>query len=106
MIEQLKGYSLISINHIPYQIYLIACVVYCLGTLLILLMKGCEKGIRFSMALLLAELLFLIYGSTVFFRETKVGTNKDLNPFRSCQSIQMFMESFPESILILYYLYL
>lgn len=51
------------------------------------------------MALLLAELLLLIYGSTVFFRETKVGINEDFHPFRNYLSIQMFMENLPERIL-------
>lgn len=99
MIEELKGYSLLSINHIPDQICLIACVVFCVGTLLVLRMKGFERGWRYSMALFLAELLSLIYGSTVFFRDTKVGINEDFNPFRSYQSISILMESLPESLL-------
>lgn len=99
MIEELKGYSLLSFNHIPFQICLIACVVFCVGTLLILRIRGFQRGWQYSMALLLVELLLLIYGSTVFFRETKVGINEDFNPFRSYQSIQMFMENLPESIL-------
>lgn len=99
MVEQLKGYSLLSFNHIPSNICLIACIVFCVGTLLILQNKGFQRGWRYSMALLLAELLLLIYGSTVFFRETKVGINEDFHPFRNYLSIQMFMENLPERIL-------
>ena len=99
MIEELKGYSLLSINHIPYQLSLIACIVFCVGTLLILRIKGFQRGWQYSIALLLAELLLLIYGSTVFFRETKVRINEDFHPFRNYLSIQMYMESLAESLL-------
>lgn len=99
MVEELKGYSLLSLHHIPSQISLIACLVFCISTVAFLWVKGVKRGWHYSMALLLAELLLLIYGSTVFFRETQVGVNEDFYPFRSYQSIQMFMESLPESIL-------
>lgn len=99
MVEQLKGYSLLSYNHIPNHLCLIACIVFCVGTAGFLWVKGVKRGWRYSMALLLAELLLLIYGSTVFFRETDTSLGCDFNPFRNYQSIHTFLWELPESIL-------
>lgn len=99
MLEQLKGYSLLSFNHIPYHLCLIACIVFCVGTAVFLWVKGLKRGWRYSIALLLAELLLLIYGSTVFFRETNTTLGCDFNPFRNYQSTQAFLWELPESIL-------
>lgn len=99
MVEQLKGYSLLSFNHIPYHLCLIACVVFCVGTVVILWVKGVNRGWRYSMALLLAELLLLIYGSTVFFRETEANSCYDFNLFWNYQSTRADLKKLPESIL-------
>lgn len=99
MVEQLKGYSLLSFNHIPYHLCLIACIVFCVGTAIILWVKGVKMGWRYSMALLLAELLLLIYGSTVFFRETETNMNFDYNLFWNYQSTQAYLWKLPECIL-------
>ena len=99
MVVQLKAYSLISFNHVPYHLWMIACFVLCVGTVVILWVKGVNRGWRYSMGLLLAELLLLIYGSTVFFRETDTALGCDFNPFRNYQSSQAFLWELPESIL-------
>lgn len=99
MVEQLEWYSLLSFNHIPQQLWLIACIVFCVGTVVILWVKGVKRGWRYSMALLLAELLLLIYSSTVFFRETNMGLGREFNPFRNYQSTQAFLSVLPENIL-------
>lgn len=99
MVEELKGYSLLSLYHIPYKICLIECIVFCIGTVVFLWLKGVKRGWWHSMVLLLVELLLLIYGSTVFFRETDTALGCDLNPFRNYQSTQTFLWELPESIL-------
>lgn len=72
---------------------------FCVGTTVILWGKGVKRGWRYSMALLLAELLLLIYGSTVFFRETDTRSGLNFNPFKNYQSTQTLLWELPESIL-------
>ena len=83
MVEVLRDYSLLLIDGVPHEVYMMAWILFCTGLILLLGLKGWQKGIRYSMALLLLEYVFLLYGSTVFFRETKAGRQYDFTPFWS-----------------------
>lgn len=70
------------INAIPLDVYLLLFAVFCIFAVLLILFCGVRKGGRLVSAILLVEYVFLLYCSTVIFRE---GVDKGYNivPFWS-----------------------
>ncbi len=57
------------INAIPLDVYLLLLAVFCIFAVLLVSFRGVRKGGRLVFAFLLVEYVFLLYCSTVFFRE-------------------------------------
>lgn len=74
------------IDGIPYDVYLIAFAVFLIGTIFSLWLYDWKRGFRLSIGLLLFEYVFLIYGSTVFFRQTAKMRLFDMTPLWSYAS--------------------
>lgn len=83
MVEVIRNYCLHLIEGVPHEVYMMALIIFCTGSIISLGQKGWQKGFRFSMALLLLEFVFLLYGSTVFFRDTMAGRQYNFTPFWS-----------------------
>ena len=93
MVEVLRDYSLLLIDEVPHEVYIMALILFCTGSILSFGLKEWQKGFRFSMALLLLEYVLLLYGSTVFFRETMVGRQYDFTPFWSYSEERLIPEN-------------
>ena len=80
---QFGDYIEFLINGIPHNVYVLALVVFCIGSALLLLTRGWNKSLRYCMGLLLSEYVILIYCSTVFFRASMAERQYDFTPFWS-----------------------
>lgn len=69
-----REYLSILYERIPEYIYVGCLSVFILGTVIILVFEGNKKGWRHIASLLLIEYVFLIYSSTVIFRESSDTT--------------------------------
>ncbi len=73
---------------IPKEVYEGLLSVFCIGLVVFIAWKGFKTGLRYSVALLLVEYIFLIFCSTVIFRTTGETRKYDFQPFWSYQAIQ------------------
>ena len=80
---QFGDYIEFLINGIPHNVYVLALVVFCIGSALLLLILGWNRSLRYCMGLLLSEYVILIYCSTVFFRSELRARTFDFTPFWS-----------------------
>lgn len=81
-----KEYLETLYSRIPEQFYEGAVSIFIIGVVLILSFIGI-KGWRYVSGLLLCEFVFLIYASTVIFRESSEATNSHFTPlwsYRNC----------------------
>ena len=62
--------------------------VFCIGLVVFIAWKGFKTGFRYSAILLLVEYVFLLFCSTVIFRDTGETRQYDFHPFWSYQAIQ------------------
>ena len=83
MKEGVLGYWNLLVNDIPYELYVIAIVVFILSLVVCLCLKGFAMGTRFSICVLLTEYICLLYCSTVFFRVISSTVQYDYLPFWS-----------------------
>jgi len=67
--------------------------VFCLGLVVFIAWKGFKTGLRYSVALLLIEYIFLIFCSTVFFRTTSELRKYDIHPFWSYDRPELLVEN-------------
>ena len=86
--EQSKQYVLSLYQDIPQEVYEGLMSVFCMGLVVFIAWKGLKTGLRYSVALLLIEYIFLIFCSTVFFRTTSELRKYDIHPFWSYKAIQ------------------
>lgn len=84
------------INGIPDEAYIISMVFYCAGTVMLLGLNGLQKGLHYSMRLLLVDYFFIVYSSTVFYREKSDKCYYNYSPFWSYDILQ----ETPNSILL------
>lgn len=87
MAEELKEYCLLLINGIPSNICILALVTFFVGGALLCCITDIKRACRYSAALLLLELVFLLYGATVYFRGTLPKRLYNFTPFWSYQKI-------------------
>ncbi len=78
-----RDYNKVLIDGIPHDLYVIALVVFCAGTVMALGLKGWKGGWRKVIGLLLVEYVALIYCSTVFCRKVSERVGHDFSPFWS-----------------------
>ncbi len=76
------------ITGIPLLAYEIVAVFFIIGLMIFIACYGFKRGLQKSSVLLLLEYLFILYGSTVLFRETGVEHKYDLQPFWSYKAIE------------------
>ncbi len=74
------------VNDNPHELYFVALIVLLAIFLLFVWGNGLEKGLRYSLGVLLVEYVVLIYCSTVFFRPTGKVATYDYKPFWSYQA--------------------
>lgn len=68
---------------VPHNVLESLVVVFCIGTVTLLALKGLKSGWRYVSGLLLAEYVFLLYCSTVIFRSASSLREYDFIPFWS-----------------------
>lgn len=73
---------------VPAYVYEGLLSIFCLGAVVFITIKGFGKGLRLSALLLAIEYVFLIYCSTVFFREYSETVGHDFTPFWSYRAIK------------------
>ena len=88
MREQFRTYIVSLYQNIPTEVYEGLLSVFCLGLVVFIAWKGFKIGLRYSVALLLIEYIFLIFCSTVFFRTTSELRKYDIHPFWSYKATQ------------------
>lgn len=83
MERTIEAYSALSINMIPGWVLAFISCCFLIGSLLIVVRYGFGRGWRYLIMLVLVEYLFLIYGSTVFFRSPLISSDYNFIPFWS-----------------------
>lgn len=78
-----KEYIRQLFDGVPADVYLLLLAIFCLGTLLLIACRGVQRGGRSVLVLLLAEYVFLLFGSTVLFRAIDPEIGHDITPFWS-----------------------
>lgn len=79
------------IDGVPQYVYEGLLSVFCLGTVLLIVIKG-KKCFRGVCKLLFYEYIFLVYSSTVFFREPNEEIKFMLSPFWSYQDPEIVLQ--------------
>ena len=93
MSEEFKQYVISLYQDIPQEVYEGLLSVLCLGLVVFIAWKGFKIGLRYSVALLLIEYIFLIFCSTVFFRTPGDTRQYDFHPFWSYSRPDLFVEN-------------
>ena len=88
MSDEFMQYVISLYQDIPLEVYEGLLSVFCIGLVVFVAWKGFKTGLRYSVALLLIEYIFLIFCSTVFFRTTSELRKYDFQPFWSYKAIQ------------------
>lgn len=87
MKEHFERYINRLYDNIPNEVFEWGLILFCVGTLGIILFLGWKRGWRKIVGLLLAEYVGLIYCSTVIFRTVKNGIGHNFRPFWSYEAI-------------------
>ncbi len=93
MREQFKQYVISLYQDIPLEVYEGLLSIFCIGLVVFVAWKGFKTGLRYSVALLLIEYIFLIFCSTVFFRTTSELRKYDIHPFWSYDRPELLVEN-------------
>ena len=93
MREQFRQYIINLYQDIPQEVYEGLLSVFCLGVVVFIAWKGFKTGLRYSVALLLIEYIFLIFCLTVFFRTTSELRKYDIHPFWSYDRPELLVEN-------------
>lgn len=83
MEQAIESYSVLSISMIPDTVLAFVCICMCTGGLSLMMSYGKERGFRYSMVILLFGYIFLLFGSTVFFRIASDTPQYNFVPFWS-----------------------
>lgn len=92
MSEELKSYIILLIDDVPHYVYEGLLSVFCVGAVLLLTWKG-KKALQGIAKLLLVEYVFLIYCSTVVFREINPSRGHYFTPFWSYSRHDLIVEN-------------
>jgi glycopeptide antibiotics resistance protein len=80
---ELRVYGYGAMGEIPESVYIVLIVLLGVGSLFLLWRKGLREGFRYTMVLLLVEWVFLIFGTSLLFRETHAERHCNLIPLWS-----------------------
>jgi len=75
-------------SSVPYYIFQMLLSTLCMGVAFFIVRKGIKKGFQYSSRLMLMELVFMIYCTTVIYRNTCEVFKYDFHPFWSYEAIQ------------------
>ena len=75
MSDEFKQYVISLYQDIPLEVYEGLLSIFCIGLVVFVAWKGFKIGLRYSVALLLIEYIFLIFCSTVIFRTSGVSVH-------------------------------
>ena len=92
MIEEFWLYIDSLINDVPLHIYVLLFCLFIVGTFVIIIKKG-SCALSTSSLLLCVEYTFLIYCSTVIFREEKLSRTYNYIPFWSYERPDLLVEN-------------
>ena len=70
MLDQLWEYAILLYKEVPASVYYGLIILLCIGSVVILFKWGVRKGWRKVGLFLLVEYVFLLFGSTILFRES------------------------------------
>ena len=101
MREQFRQYIINLYQNIPQEVYEELLSVFCLGVVVFIAWKGFKTGLRYSVALLLIEYIFLIFCSTVIFRATGEISKYDFHPFWSYDRPDLLIENIMNTIVFI-----
>ena len=93
MSDEFKQYIISLYQDIPQEVYEGLLSVFCIGLVVFIAWKGFKTGLRYSVALLLIEYIFLIFCSTVIFRATGETRQYDFHPFWSYDRPELLVEN-------------
>ena len=93
MSDEFKQYVISLYQDIPQEVYEGLLSVFCLGVVVFIAWKGFKTGLRYSVALLLIEYIFLIFCSTVIFRATCETRQYDFHLFWSYDRPDLLIEN-------------
>ena len=93
MQEKFKQYIISLYKDIPQEVYERLLSVFCMGLVVFIAWKGFKTGLRYSVALLLIEYIFLIFCSTVIFRPIGETSQYDFHPFWSYDRPELLVEN-------------
>ena len=93
MRDEFERYIISLYQDIPQEVYEGLLSVFCLGLVVFVAWKGFKTGLRYSVALLLIEYIFLIFCSTVIFRATGETRQYDFHPFWSYDRPELLVEN-------------
>ena len=93
MSDEFKQYIISLYQDIPQEVYEGLLSIFCIGLVVFVAWKGFKTGLRYSVALLLIEYIFLIFCSTVFFRTTSELRKYDIHPFWSYDRPELLVEN-------------
>jgi len=91
--KQFEDYVFSLVHVTPYYVYEGIASIFCLCLVVFISWKGFKTGLRYAVALLLIEYVFLIFCSTVFFRPTGEVRQYDFHPFWSYNSPELLIEN-------------
>ena len=81
MYSRVQDYlSLLSFNF-PKELYWVLIILFCAGCVFFMIYHGFDKGVRYTIRLVLAEYLLFLYCSTVFCRASMEEVHFNLVPF-------------------------
>lgn len=80
---ELRVFSIGAAEGIPAYVYIGLIATFCIGAILLLWLKGWRRGFRYCALLLLAEWIFLVFGTCVIFRESGEECRINLIPLIS-----------------------
>ena len=83
----IEAYWRILLLYIPCYIYQVLFGMLAFCTLFFFVMKGKREGLRYTIRLLLIEMLFFIYCSTLIYRNSQDKYRYDYRPFWSYDAI-------------------
>lgn len=98
--NQFWDYAFNLYRTIPLDIYEGIISIFSIGFVVFVAWKGFRMGLRYTVALLLVEYVFLIFCSTVFLRAASTVKRFDWHPFWSYKAIhEGRAELLPENIM-------
>ena len=81
MKDEFVKYVINLYQNVPWYVYEMLLFVFCIGLILMITFCGIKRGLRKSLGLILMEYAFLLFSSTVLFREVNEKQGFELHPF-------------------------